>query len=297
LATVTREDAFALLSSDSAHQRLKAARFLVRNAGPGDLLPLRQARQRENVSYVKASLDLAIAKLSQSAVALVGEPAGEFDIPEDVRRQIRSQAVEQVTGMLLHEIASPIGLVRQAASREVEAFEDSRTKFYLDMLQRIFEAMEQLKGAAAAPKPEEFDLAELINEIKLAETRDKKLEVSLHGPNPLVIRSDPALVRFAVSNGLRNAIEAIAESGGNDPHGIVVTWVAIDVDYWVAVLDRGPGLIGPIESAFEIGKSTKQGHSGFGLAIARQAIETLGGTVTLQPATGGGVLYKISWER
>jgi signal transduction histidine kinase len=294
---VTRDDVFALLSSDSAHERLKAARFLVRNARPSDLSSLRQARQRENVSYVKKSLDLAIARLSQFKVAAVGEPPGEFDIPEEVRRQIRSQAVEQVTGILLHEIASPIGLVRRAASREVLEFEISRTKFYLDALQRIFEAMEQLKGAAAAPKPDEFDLAELIQEIKLAETADKTLDISLHGPTPLIIRSDPTLVRLAVSNGLRNAIEAIVEGASNDPHPIVITWDATDVDYWVAVLDRGPGLVGPVESAFEIGKSTKQGHSGFGLAIARQAIETLGGAVTLQPATGGGVLYEVRWER
>jgi nitrogen fixation/metabolism regulation signal transduction histidine kinase len=199
--------------------------------------------------------------------------------------------------MLLHEIASPMGLVRLAASREVKDFETSKTKFYLDSLQRIFEAIEQLKGAAAAPKPEEFDLAELINDIKLHEAADQTVEISLHGPKPLVIKSDRILVRFAISNGLRNAIEAVAESGSSDPHAIVVTWEATDVDYWVAVLDRGPGLVGPIEAAFEIGKSTKQGHSGFGLAIARQAIETLGGAISLQPATGGGVLYKVRWER
>jgi signal transduction histidine kinase len=294
---VTRNEAFTLLSSDSAHQRLKAARFLVRAAHQSDLPLLRQARQRENVSYVKKSLDLAIAKLSQFVPPPVGEPAGEFDIPEDVRRQIRSQAVEHVTGILLHEIASPIGLVRRAASREISNFDGSRTKFYLDSLQRIFEAIEQLKGAAAAPKPEEFDLAELILEIKLAETTSQRVDVSLHGPTPLVIRSDPALVRLAVCNGLRNAIEAVAEPSNGDSHPVVVTWDATDVDYWVAVLDRGPGLIGPIEPAFEIGKSTKQGHSGFGLAIAKQAIETLGGSVMLQPATGGGVLYEVRWER
>jgi nitrogen fixation/metabolism regulation signal transduction histidine kinase len=294
---VTRDDALTLLSSDSAHQRLKGARFLVRGAQQSDLPLLRQARQRENVSYVKKSLDLVIMKLSQFLAAPVGEPLDEFDIPEEVRRQIRSQAVEHVTGILLHEIASPIGLVRRSASREVGNFEGSRTKFYLDSLQRIFEAIEQLKGAAAAPKPEEFDLAELIHEIKLAETPSQKLDVSLHGPTPLIIRSDPTLVRLAVCNGLRNAIEAVAEASDNESHPIVVTWDSTDVDYWVAVLDRGPGLIGPIEPAFEIGKSTKQGHSGFGLAIARQAIETLGGSVTLQPATGGGALYEVRWER
>jgi signal transduction histidine kinase len=294
---VTRDDALALLLSDSAHQRLKAARFLIRNSQASDVTTLRQALHRESVSYVKNSLGLAVANLSDVNVAPVVDPLDEFDIPEDLRRQIKGQAVEQIAGILLHEIASPIGLVRRAASREVPNFESSKTKSYLDSLQRIFAAVEQLKGASAAPKPEEFDLAGLIQEIVAAETETKAVDVSLQGTKPLIIRSDPALVRFAVRNGIRNAIEAVFESGSDDLHPIIVTWGFTDVDYWVGVLDRGPGLIGPIESAFEIGKSTKQGHSGFGLAIARQAIETLRGTVTLQPATGGGARYEVRWVR
>ena len=70
-----------------------------------------------------------------------------------------------------------------------------------------------------------------------------------------------------------------------------------DVDYWVAVIDRGVGIIGPVESAFGIGKTAKRGHRGFGLPIARQAIETLGGSCTLQPIAEGGAHFEIRWEK
>ena len=76
-----------------------------------------------------------------------------------------------------------------------------------------------------------------------------------------------------------------------------MTWGMTDIDYWVAVLDRGPGIVGPAESTFGIGETTKKGHSGFGLAIAKQAIETLGGACTLQPAAEGGARFEIRWER
>ena len=46
-----------------------------------------------------------------------------------------------------------------------------------------------------------------------------------------------------------------------------------------------------------VGKTTKKGHSGFGLPIAISAIEALGGTVTLQPASDGGTKYELRWER
>ena len=287
-----------MLSSGSTHERLKAARFLARNAHAGDLAMLRGARQVETVSYVKTSLDLAIGRLSNLPTAAQPDPADEFDVPEEIKRQIRGQAVEWIAGLLLHEISPSIGLIKRSASREIQDYENSKTKRYLESVQRIFDAIELLKNAAAVPKPEQFDLAELLSDIVAAEAPDGSgIDVSLLGPKPLMIMSDRALVRLVVCNGVRNALEAVAAPNPADPHPIVITWGETDVDYWVAVLDRGMGIVGPVESAFEIGKSTKQGHSGFGLAVARQAIETLGGTVVLQPAAEGGARYEARWER
>jgi signal transduction histidine kinase len=52
-----------------------------------------------------------------------------------------------------------------------------------------------------------------------------------------------------------------------------------------------------VESVLGIGKTTKAGHSGFGLPIAKAAIEALGGTLNLQSAIGGGAKYELRWER
>lgn len=294
---MTREEALQGLSSDSAHDRLKAARFLARNSDPSDLHRLRDALQSETVSYVRAGLELAIKRASNSASPAAGETIDEYEIPPDVRAQIRNEVTEEITGQILHEIASPVGLIASAAAREVPDYEHSRTRHHVANLKRVFEAIEQLKCAAAVPRPEEFDLAELLAEIVSQEAGEHPLEVSLHGAKPMLITSDRALVQLAVSNGIRNAVEAVLASPRNEPHPIVVTWGETDVDYWVAVLDRGPGVVGPTESAFGIGKTTKKGHSGFGLAIARQAIETLGGACTLQPAAEGGARFEIRWER
>lgn len=295
---MTCEAAIELLSAGSTHERLKAARFLARHAQAGDIATLRRALQIETVSYVRRSLDLAIARLSDQPEAILPGRSDQIDVSDSVKKQIYSQAVEWITGLLLHEIASPFGLAKRTASREILDYERSRTKHHLESVDRIFEAIEQLKGAAAVPRPEEFDLAELLADIVSAEASNGRVpEVSFVGPKPLMVTSDPALVRFAIRNGVRNAFEAVAVSYPDDPHPIVITWDQTDVDYWVSILDRGAGIVGPIDAAFEIGKSTKQGHSGFGLAIARQAIETLGGTVTLEPAAQGGTRYEARWER
>ena len=204
---------------------------------------------------------------------------------------------EELARQLLHEISSPVGLVAISAEREIENFEHSKTKHHLENLRRVFDAIEQLKIASSVPKPTVFDLALLLSSIVEAEVGERLADISLYGVKPFLINSDPALVGLAASNGVRNAIDAILSSGGTQTHQIIVTWGDTDIDYWVVVLDHGIGIVGPVEAAFEIGKTTKPGHSGFGLAIARQAIETLGGSCSLQPAAQGGTRFEIRWER
>lgn len=294
---MTRDEALHRLSSHSAHDRLKAARFLVRNSDPADLQILRDALKTETVSYVRSGLELAIKRASNLVSSATEETIREFEIPAEIREQIRNEATKQVTGQILHEIASPVGLIASTAAREIHNYEDSKTKKHVQNLKRVFEAIEQLKGATTAPRPEEFDLAELLTEIVSETVGSEPVEISLHGVKPTLITSDRMLLRLAISNGIRNAVEAVTGSPGTEPYPIVVTWGETDVDYWIAVLDHGPGIVGPAESAFGIGKTTKQGHSGFGLAIARQASETLGGECTLQPAKEGGARFEIRWER
>lgn len=294
---MTRKEALEKLSASSEHNRLKAARFLARNNNPSDLQILRDALRSETVSYVRAGLNLAIKRVSHSASPADEDALEEIEIPPDVLAQIRNKVTEEVTGQLLHEIASPVGLIASAAAREIPTYEHSRTKSHVDTLKRIFEAIEKLKYAAAVPRPDEFDLAELLAELVLEAVGSGPVEVSLHGTKPMLITSDRALLRLAVSNGMRNAVEAVTGAPDDEPHPIIVTWGETDVDYWIAVLDRGPGVVGPAEPAFGIGKTNKKGHSGFGLAIARQAIETLGGACTLQPATDGGARFEVRWEK
>jgi len=295
---MTRDEGLALLITGSSHERLKAARFLARHGMTSDLAVLRRARRAESVSYVKTSLDSAIARLSNIAPATQPDPTDEPRIPEAVRRQIYNQAVEWVAGLILHELSKSIGMIAASAKEEIDKFDVSVTKTRIDRVRQIFSAIEKLKNAATTPKPEQFDLAELIVDIVATDVAaDRAADVSTVGQKPLMITSDPELVRLAIRNGLKNAAEAVNSSASGGAHSIIVAWGETDVDYWVSVLDRGPGIVGPVDSCFEIGKTNKKGHIGYGLAIARKAMETLGGTVVLQPADGGGTLYEARWER
>jgi C4-dicarboxylate-specific signal transduction histidine kinase len=270
---------------------------LILTAEKSDIKTLKRARQFETVAHVRASLDRALDRLAITSVHPENEASAEFDVPDEVRRQIETKAIEWVAGLILHEIASPIGLVRKTAAREITDYENSKPKRHLDMLQRIFEAVDHLKTATVVPRPSEFDLAKMISDVISAEADGSKSSPTLLGPKPLLVRSDPALLRLALCNGVRNAIEAVADVGSNEAHPIVITWGVTDVDYWISVLDKGQGLAGSSQSAFEVGTTTKPAHTGFGLAIARQAMKTLAGDVSLQPSTTGGARYEMRWPK
>jgi nitrogen fixation/metabolism regulation signal transduction histidine kinase len=296
---VDRDEALAMLSSTSAHARGQAARALSEVGVPGDLTAIRRSLRRETVSYVQYALQDTIKRLTNKILPASEHVDDTADVPLEVRQQIYGQAVEWVTGSLLHEIASPFGLVTVSAKREIgKDWEISKTRRHLETIHRVFGAIEMLKSAAGVPRPQEFDLAALLQEFVEAEMPDALPWISPIGPKPFVLKGDPALIRMAVSNGIRNAIESVQASDVEPAeHAIVINWGATEADYWVSVLDRGVGLAGPVESAFDIGRSTKQNHSGFGLAIARQAINTLTGTVNLEPARGGGAVYTARWKR
>ena len=295
---MTREEALQALSSTTARERLKGARFFSENGVQFDLSTLRDALKRERVKYVRAGLELAIKRVSETPTSTDQSSVEEVEVPPDVRSQIRSETTAELTGQLLHEISSPVGLIASAAASEVPNYEHSKTKSAVDTLKRVFVAIEQLKTAAAVPRPTEFDLADLLAEITdEASPCDPLQLISLIGTRPMLITCDRGLLGMALSNGVRNAFEAVSDSALEEPHPITVTWGATDIDYWVVVLDRGSGIVGPVESAFEVGKTTKNGHSGFGLTIARQAIESLGGACSLQPATGDGTRFEVRWPR
>jgi signal transduction histidine kinase len=294
---VTREEALTSLKSGSPHERLRAARCLLSNSEASDLDLLKTTRSSEADFYVRATLDMAISRLSDSSQNSGTASPSEPDFPEGLLRRVKARAVEWVTALLLHEVASPFGLVANAASRELQNYEASSTKRHIERVQRIFDGIEQLRKATATPRPEHFDLDELISQIIGEDCSGKGVEATPYGPKPFMVRTDPNLLRFAISNGLRNAIDASLEPSATKSYPVVVTWGETEVDYYLAIIDQGPGLVGPVEAAFEAGKSTKPGHSGFGLAIARQAMETLDGLVSLSSSKGGGARYELRWGR
>jgi signal transduction histidine kinase len=293
---VDRAEALGTLGSGSWHDRLKAARALGTTAATEDLAALQEARAGETVSYVQRLLDSAIRRIRRDLEDI--EAADAESVPPSVMRQVHARAVEEVTRTVLHEVENIAGALSLAASREIADYEASATKRQIDRLEKQLEAIIRLKAAAAAPKLETFAVGEWIKQLVAEEAADAPVEISLVGPENLLVEGDPKLLRLAVCNGLKNALEAVAEKPGEPDAAIppvVVSWDGTDVECWVTIKDEGPGLSGAATDAMPIGRTTKAGHPGMGLMTAKQAMDSHGGSISLTSGALGGALFEIRW--
>lgn len=297
---MNREEALNRLASRSVGERLQAARYLSRFAHREDVQLLQRAISAEDVYWTKAALERALETAASTTIARPSaEPSGDGAITsreEEAYEEIFAQAVEQTTGRLVHEISPILGIAMLHAEEEVPDYANSKTKRELDRLESLVRAIEQLGRSAAAPKWREFNLGGLIAEVCSREsTGTESIPIETAGPDPLLVIADESLLEIIIRNGLRNAIEATSSTSPSN--SVVVTWNRTDSDYRIAILDQGPDLPLEIDRLFEIGKSTKTDHLGMGLALARQAAQSLGGRLTLEPRAEGGARFRFTWPR
>ena len=176
-----KAEALNLLRSQSAHERLSGANFFVENPSEGDIRELKLLLGREPVAYVKRRLQAAIRLVLKTSGGPSGDVPPDDEIPENVRKQLWSKATEAITGMLLHEFESRVGLARAAAGQEIANFGSSNTRLRFDNLEVVLDGFRQLRKASAAPKIGQFDLAQLIRDTVAEEIAGKSLDVSLQG--------------------------------------------------------------------------------------------------------------------
>ena len=274
-----------LLASSNPDDRLKAARHFGEIAKAEDLALLQIALSREKVRWIRVALRKAILTASDGG-----------DLPKDVAQAIRSDAVGEITRRLVHEIAPIVGQLRLSARKEIQDFEASETSGELERLAQMLDAMDRLGKAASEAKMETVDLADLIDNTVKAECGDFRGEIKIQGPRPLRVVADETLLQLALSNALRNAIEATAEVfPGSRSASVLIAWGSTNVDTWISIIDNGSGFVGSSEGAFEYGFTKKQGHSGMGLPTAKQAMESLQGSISLAVAGTGGAVCVLRW--
>lgn len=290
---MTPEQFKALISSKRSADRRLAGREIVANPTLVDRTIIEGAFRRETVPQIRQQFGAALETLNGQAAKLP-EPAAEQ--AEAIYNAAYVKAVRDVTERVLHQLNPLIGDIEQSASAEIESFADSETKKRVGQIKLQADAITKLYNASKPAVFEEFDLAALVRNCMPHDLEHGKCSITFAGQTPLLVQGDPSLIAIAVTNGLRNAIEATLPLATQDHKpSIILNWNATDRDYWISILDEGVGYQGSIAGAFEIGSTTKEGHSGHGLPGIKAAMLSLSGSVELIPQKDRGCNLTLTW--
>lgn len=287
-------DPFELLASDRPSERLRGARLAkTAEVGRQRLAELRRLRAVENDTFVIAALDRAVAHIEASGGN--SEHGESWITTADLSdlNDVRAEAIQTVTQTVLHEIKPLVAEVFRAARDELaDEFAESTTSSSIDRLRAFLDVVKRLWEASASPQTVEFDVSDLIAREIAASGVGAETVIATR-VDPVVVSGDPDLLRLALQNVLRNAVEASVDCAAP----VVVNCDTNDHHAWIVVLDEGVGLPDASEKVWEPGvtRKSKEEHFGWGLSITQRAVHSMGGTVRLAPREYGGTACEIRW--
>ncbi len=142
--------------------------------------------------------------------------------------------------------------------------------------------------------PEAVDLAAVV-ETAAAEVERAYPGVAVERSGEFSeVSGSAVLLRRAIVNLLRNAVEATGAQRRLEPEAIALAGGRGEREVTLSVGDRGPGVEPAVrEKIFLPFYSSKPGGSGFGLAIVARIAELHGGTVEVSDRPGGGALFTL----
>ena len=243
----------------------------------GDLSQRIDVDGKDELSRLASTFNTMLGALEDSA-------RSQRQLVSDASHELRTPLTSLRTNIevLARDEALPAG-EREQLLRDV-------TEQLTEMTALVAELVELARGDQAPVEPEDVRL-DLVTADAIERTRRNRPGVSFEPDlQESMIRGVPSNIERAVSNLLDNAAK------WSPPDGQIEVTVH---DGELTVRDHGPGIdSGDLPYVFDRFYRAPSARgtpgSGLGLAIVRQVAEAHGGTVTAEPAPGGGTLMRLT---
>ncbi|MEL6677897.1 MAG: PAS domain-containing sensor histidine kinase [Pseudomonadota bacterium] len=237
-----------------------------------------------------------------------------FDSITDLVSAQRLAAWGDVARRIAHEIKNPLTPIQLAAERMRRKYaphlEDDRAGFeqYTDVIVRqtndLRRIVDEFSKFARMPEaePRDSDVSALIRDMVLLR-RDAAPEIGFVEDlpeGPLYLRVDPTLFGQALTNLLKNAVEAVhaLPEEADGPREVTVRVVESQEQVTLSIADTGIGLPeGSRSRLFEPYVTHREKGTGLGLPIVKKIVEDHGGTLTLSEAETRGAVARIVLPR
>ncbi len=222
-------------------------------------------------------------------------------LQEKISQAERLAVLGQLVAEISHEIKNPLMLIGGFARQVLQATKDEKNREKLEIIANETSRLEKLLADLREfylSKPLDtgpVDLRALVEEIfaLVKDTcRRKHITLQLEGEEKgVIVAADPDRLKQVLLNLVKNAIEAMEETGGT----LRVRLTRSEGKAQVTVIDTGSGIPekhrGDIFSPFF---TTKKEGSGLGLAICKRIIEQHpGSTFLFESSEGKGTQFQI----
>jgi PAS domain S-box-containing protein len=208
----------------------------------------------------------------------------------DVVRKERLAVLGQLAGGVAHQIRNPLGAIKNAAyvlqRRVREGGEVAQAiEIIHDEVQRANQIITGLLEYARVRTPvrETTSIADVVERALAQQNVPPEIAVERHIAAMPALSVDGDQLESALSNLLRNSIEAMSTGGTLRIDGELHEHVVL-----LRISDTGPGIAPDVRARlFEPLVTTKPLGLGLGLVTARTLVEGQGGTLRLLPSEEG----------
>jgi signal transduction histidine kinase len=238
-------------------------------------------------------------QLEASYQALQSRTETLLDTEEELRRADRLATLGEMAAGLAHEIRNPLSGLSGAAQVLCRDDVDPATREEFGAIVR--KETEQLNRVihdflaftrAQHDQSRDADLAELLQRaVESVRTEAARAGVAavVDVPEPVHVEATPILLEHVLLALLRNAVEAMPDGGT-----VTISGCVEGDDLLVEVSDMGGGIEPGAEArVFEPFFTTKDDGVGLGLFIARRIVRGLGGSLSVDSASGRGCRFLI----
>jgi two-component system, OmpR family, sensor histidine kinase CpxA len=240
----------------------------------------------------------------------LAELVRDFDTMADrLEKSVKAQA--RLLNDISHELRSPLarlnvalGLSRQRSGPEAQSslerieLEANRLNELIGRLLTIA----RLESGDQAMQKVPIRLQELIHEIAQDaefEAQSRKCHVNVTQMDDCVVMGEPSLLRSAIENVVRNAIQYTGE-GTDVQIRLECSQGTTGTEAVIKISDSGPGV--PDEALDKLfrpfyriddARGRQTGGVGLGLAITERAVRLHGGTIQASNRSEGGLMIEI----
>jgi len=237
-----------------------------------------------------APIELPPERGPRGALCLLTDITEVTDLREQVALKNNLESLGEMSAGLAHEFKNAIatlqGYAQLLQSLELNDKAQAAAGSLLNEVRNLSGMVTAFLNFAR-PQPlqlEEVSLRELINDC----AEELRVEIGIDADESLKVRADERMLRLALLNLIRNAVEA-------NPDGGVFVRTAHDNDQVVIeVRDNGPGISpADLQKIFIPFFTTKTKGHGIGLALTHRIITQHGGTLTAANSPQGGAVFTI----